>query len=130
MAEFERTTTVGIGADAAFAVLADPARLPQYAPTVTHVETTVVDGAAEEEANARTSPGIPEARFFADRAGRRVEWVVPNADYEGAVVVDVGTASTSQVTIRLRTRDDGGHPHLERMLEDTVRNLRRLLSRR
>ena len=130
MAEFERTTTVGIGADAAFAILADPTRLPEYAPTVRHVETTVVDGEPGDEPDVRSAPAIPEARFFADREARRVEWVLPGADYEGSVVVDEGTVSTSQVTIRLRTRDDDGDAQLERMLDDTLRNLRRLLSRR
>jgi hypothetical protein len=130
MAEFERTTTVGMGADAAFEILADPRRLPEYAPTVRHVDTTVVDGEPDDDAPGEGPGETAQARFLADREARRVEWALPNTDYEGSVVVAAGTTSTSQVTIRVRTGDDGGDGELERMLDEMLRNLRRLLARR
>lgn len=130
MADFERSTTVGVGADAAFAFLADPANLPRYVTTVSLVDAMAVDGdpAAEPERDPRDV--APEARFLADAARRHIEWAGRSAGYGGSMTVGEGTSSTSQVTIRLHIRDDAETAEIERVLEETLRNLRRLLSGR
>jgi hypothetical protein len=130
MADFERSTTVGVGADAAFAFLADPQRLPEYVATMTHVDSTAVDGklVVEAEVEGRQEAGV--AHFFADAAARRIEWGRPGTDYAGSATVTPGTSSTSQVTIRLHTRGDANAPEIDRVLDQTMRNLQRLLSGR
>jgi hypothetical protein len=128
--EFERSTTVGVGADAAFAFLSDPANLPQYVPTVTLVEAIAVDGDPAAEPEEGAGNPADEARFLADTATRRIEWGGSGAAYGGSMVVDAGTASTSQVTVRLRTRDDVDGAEIDRVLDQAMRNLRRLLSGR
>ena len=132
MAEFERTTTVGVGADAAFAFFADPQRIPEYVPTMVHVETIAVDGAdpAEPDPDGTGSRGEDEARFFVDKAARRVEWGRPGTDYAGSIEVAPGTASTCQVTLRLHTRDDVDAAGVDRMLDEALRNIRRAVSAR
>jgi hypothetical protein len=130
MAEFERSTTVGVGADAAYAFLSDPRRLPEYVATVTLVDSTAVEGDLEGEADVRARDGAAEARFFADAKERRIEWGIPGDLYGGSIVVAKGTPSTSDVTIRLHTRDDIDPAEVQRIIEQTVRNLQRLLSGR
>lgn len=127
MTDFERSTTVGVGADAAFDYFADPSRLPEYVTTMTHVETTAVDGELQVEAEATGGRGAGEVRFLADRAARRVEWGDPDSDYAGSIVVTAGTASTSQVTIRLHIRADADQAAIERVLDQAIRNIQRRL---
>jgi hypothetical protein len=130
MAEFERTTTVGVGADAAFAFFADPLRITEYVPTMAHVETIAVDGADPAEADPGGGSDGGEARFFADAAARRVEWGRPGTGYAGSIEVAPGTTSTCQVTIRLHTRDDVDAAGVDRMLDETLRNIRRAVAGR
>ena len=129
MAEFERSTTVGVGADVAFAFFADPERIADYVPTMAHVETTAVDGEESAAADAAGRPETGEARFFVDRGARRVEWGRPGTEYAGSITVAEGTASTCQVAVRLRMRDDVDVPGVERMLDEALRNIRRSVSR-
>lgn len=133
MTHFERSLTVGIGAEAAYARLADPRRLTAYAPTVEHIGTQVVDGdpdaEAEEGAEGPAADAV-EGHFLADAATRRVEWSIPGTGYAGSVVVGEGTASTSQVTVRLEADGEPDPAEVERLLDDSVRTIRRLLSGR
>lgn len=117
--DFERTFTVGVGADAAFAYLADPVHLPDYLPTVVHVESIAIDGADDADAEATGQP----TRFLPDAGARRIEWGVPGSGYEGSFTVESGTSSTSQVTIRLRLRDDAPSEEIERMLAQAGRSI-------
>ena len=119
MVDFERTFTVGVGADAAFAYLADPVHLPDYLPTVAHVDSIAIDGADEPDAAATGEP----TRFFPDAGARRIEWGVPGSEYEGSFTVEPGTTSTCQVTIRLRLRDDAPAEEIERMLAQAARSI-------
>jgi len=130
MADFERTTTLGVGADTAFAFFADPERIPEYVPTMAHVETIAVDGDESTAMDPRERQEADEARFFVDREARRVEWGLPGTEYAGSVVVSAGTASTCQVTISLHTRDDVDAAGVERMLDEALRNIRRAVSGR
>ena len=119
MVDFERTFTVGVGADAAFAYLADPVHLPDYLPTVAHVDSIAIDGADEPDAESTGEP----TRFFPDAGARRIEWGVPGSGYEGSFAVEPGTTSTCQVTIRLRLRDDVPAEEIERMLAQAARSI-------
>jgi len=130
MAEFERTTTVGVGADAAFAFFADPQRIPEYVPTAAHVETIAVDGGDSAEPDPEGNRDRDEARFFVDKSARRVEWGRPGTDYAGSIAVAEGTASTCQVTVRLQTRDDVDAAGVDRMLDEALRNIRRAVAAR
>jgi hypothetical protein len=130
MAEFERTTTVGVGADAAFEFFADPLRISDYVPTMSHVETIAVDGVESTQPDPTGHPDTTEARFLADREARRVEWGKPGTDYSGSITVAPGTTSTCQVTVRLHTRDDVDAAGVDRMLDETLRNIRRAVSAR
>ncbi len=117
--DFERTFTVGVGADAAFAYLADPVHLPDYLPTVVHVDSVAIDGADDPDAEATGEP----TRFLPDAGARRIEWGRAGSGYEGSFTVEPGTASTSQVTIRLRLRDDAPAEEIERMLAQAARSI-------
>ncbi len=130
MADFERTTTVGVGADAAFAFLSDPRRVPEYVTAMRFEEAIAVDGDPDAELDVAEVRPVGEARFLADAGTRRVEWGMGDRDYGGSATVSVGTPSTSQVTLRLHVRDDADGAEIERMLDQTVRNLQRLLSGR
>lgn len=117
--DFERTFTVGVGADAAFAYLADPVHLPDYLPTVVHVDSIAIDGADDPDAEATGEP----TRFLPDAGARRIEWGRPGSGYEGSFTVEPGTTTTSQVTIRLRLRDDAPAEEIERMLAQAARSI-------
>lgn len=130
MADFERSAMVGVKADVAFAFLSDPSRLPEYVATVTHVDTTAVDGEVELEVDAAGhETGV--VRFLADPVARRIEWGRTGTDYAGSIAIDEGPISdTSQVTLRLHTSDESDAVEVERVVNQTVRNIGRLLVRR
>ncbi len=128
MADFERSATVGVGADAAFALFADPERLPEYVSTIRLEETTAVDGDPEAETEVKGRLDARETRFIADRAARRVEWGTPGGDYHGSVTVSEGTPSTCGVTLRLHLRDGAGPAEVNLMLDQTMRNIQRVLA--
>lgn len=118
------------GADAAFAVLADPVRLPDYVPTLRLVDSTAVEGELDVDADLDERDGAPDAGFSADRRTRRMTWGRPNEPYGGSLDVEPGTASTSTVTIRLRIRDDADAAEVERIVDQAVGSIRRLVLRR
>ena len=129
--DFERTTVIGAGADAAFARLADPLLVPQYVPLVAHAGSDAEDGApGADEAEAVAPEGLGEIRFHADAAARRLEWGEPDAPYRGSMTIAAGTTSTCDLTIRLHTRDDIDPAKVEAYLEQSARSLRRLLAGR
>ncbi|MCJ7710679.1 MAG: SRPBCC family protein [Chloroflexi bacterium] len=128
MADFERSATVGVGADAAFALFADPERLPEYVPAIRLEETIAVDGDPDAETEVHGDPDARETRFIADRGARRVEWGTPGGDYHGSIEVSEGTPSTCGVTLRLHLRDDAGPAEVNVMLDQTIRNIKRVLA--
>ena len=77
MADFERTTTLGVGADTAFAFFADPERIPEYVPTMAHVETIAVDGDESAEMDPRERQEADEAliEFTARVLALRMRWI-------------------------------------------------------
>jgi hypothetical protein len=130
VADFERSTTVGVGAEAAFAFLSDPSRVSEYVSPMTHDDSIAIDGDPEAADETDAGERLAEARFVADAAHGTIEWGMPGDAYEGSFTVTPGTASTSQVTIRLHVRDDADAAAVERVLGESVRSLQRLLSGR
>jgi hypothetical protein len=130
MADFEQSITVMVGADAAFEVLSDPTRLPDYVATMRLEDSIALEGELDLDADLEERDGAPEARFFPDRPARRLDWGLPGGDYEGSIVVTEGTRRTSGVTIRLHTPDDADLQAVQRLFDQTVLNIRRVLSGR
>ncbi len=130
MMDFERRTTVWVGPDEAFEFFADPANLPLYVPTVRLEEAIAVDGDPDAEPDPEVGSTGDQARFVPDRRERRIEWGLPGDDYGGSIEVVKGTASSSDVTIRLHTRDDVDAEQVKQMIEQVVRTVGRHLSGR
>jgi hypothetical protein len=126
MADYERSVTVSAGADAAFAFLADPANLAEYAPPIGHVESIAVSGdPAEAAEEGEAEDPRTSVRFVPDAASRRVDW--GRDAYAGSATVEAGTTSTSTVTFRLHVRDDADPDAVRGSLDQAARNLMRLL---
>lgn len=130
LADFERTFIVLAGADAAFDLLADPTRVPDYVSTVRLEDSTAVDGDLDVDADVETRDGAPDAGFVADRGTRTISWGRPEGDYGGSMVITPGTTISSSVTIRLRTRDAADPESVTRVLEESVSSIRRMVSGR
>jgi hypothetical protein len=128
--DFERRTTVWVGVEQAFDFFADPANLPLYVPTVRLEESVAVDGDPEAEPDPELGSAGAQARFVPDRKTHRIEWGLPGDDYGGSIEVAPGTASSSDVTIRLHTRDDVDEAEVRQMIEQMVRTVGRHLSGR
>jgi hypothetical protein len=128
--DFERRTTVWVGPDEAFEFFADPANLPLYVPTVRLEEAIAVDGDPAAEPDAEAGSAGELAHFLPDRKARRVEWGLPGDAYGGSIEVAQGTPSSSDVTIRIRTRDDVDEAEVKQMIEQVVRTIGRHLSGR
>ena len=118
------------GADAAFEYLSDPVRLPDYVATLRLEDSTAVDGAIDPDADQAERDGAPEAGYTADRATRHIAWGRPDDGYGGSIDVAEGTTNTSSVTVRLRTGDDADADAVKRVFDETIANIRRVLSRR
>ncbi len=126
----ERTFTVMSGADAAFDFLSDPVRLPEYVPTVRLEDSTAVEGELDVDADLGARDGAPDAGFFADRKTRHIEWGRPGDAYGGSIDVAAGTTSTSDITVRLRTRENADAAEVGRVFDQAVANIKRLAIRR
>ena len=128
--DFERKTTVWVGVEEAFEFFADPANMPLYVPTVKLEEAIAVDGDPEAEPDAEAGATGPQATFLPDRHAHRIEWGLPGDEYRGSIDVKQGTPSSSDLTIRLHTRDDVDQDQVKGMIEQVVRTLGRQLSGR
>ncbi|HEU0242288.1 MAG TPA: hypothetical protein VFQ75_00190 [Candidatus Limnocylindrales bacterium] len=128
--DFERKTTVWVGVEDAFDFFADPANLPLYVPTVTLEEAIAVDGDPEAAPDAEAGSAGPQATFVPDRKEHRITWSLPGDDYAGSIEIRQGTPSSSDLTIRLHTRDDVDADQVRQMIEQVVRTLGRHLSGR
>lgn len=128
--DFERRTTVWVRPDQAFEFFADPANLPLYVPTVRFEEAIAVDGDPDAEPDTEAGPGDPIATFVPDRANRRVEWSIPGGAYAGSIDIAPGTASSTDLVIRVHTGDDVDAEQVRGLIEQVVRTLGRHLSGR
>lgn len=130
LAEREKHFTVTTGADRAFDYLADPVRLPEYVSTIHLEDSTAVEGELDVDADLADRDGAPAAGFVADRATRRIDWGRPEHGYGGSIEISPGTTNTAGVVLRLRTRDDADPDAVTRIFDQTVANIRRVLSGR
>jgi hypothetical protein len=117
------------GADAAFDIVSDPLRLPEYVPTMELVDSVAIEGEADPDAAAALAEreGAPEAGFIADRRTRTMTWGRPDHDYDGSLSVAEGTTSTSSVILRLHTRADSDVEAVARIVDQAVSNIRRMV---
>jgi hypothetical protein len=129
MADVERRITVAVSADTAFELLADASRLPEYVAGLRLEDAVAVEGDPAADTSQEAGPPFPAARFHPDRAARRVEWELPGTEYRGSAEVGQLLPAVSTITIRLHTAGGGDLKALERSLEETGRNLQRLLTR-
>lgn len=118
------------GADAAFDLLSDPVRLPDYVPTLRLEDSIAIEGEADADADLAERDGAPEAGFIADRKTRTMTWGRPEHDYAGSISVSESTASSADVTIRLHTRDDADTEAVTRAFDQAVAAIRRVVTRR
>ena len=115
-------------ADAAFDALSDPVRLPEYVPTMQLVDSIAIEGEADADADIEERDGAPEAGFVADRKTRTITWGRPEHDYAGSIAIRESTPSTSDIIVRLHTRDDADAAAVDRMFEGAVSSMRRMLT--
>lgn len=125
MADYERSLTVGVTADAAFAYLADPEHVPEYVGPIRLLEAIAIEGDPDEVAASDEADDKAEARFLPDAAARRVEW--GRGTYAGSATVEAVTASLSTITLRLQIRDTADPEAVRAQLDQAARNLQRLL---
>lgn len=130
MPELERVITVLAGADTTFEILSDPVRLPDYVSALRLDDSTAVDGELDVDADLDGRDGAPAAGFVADRATRRIDWGLPDAEYGGSIVVEQGTPSTARVTVRLRTGEAADAAAVAKVFEASVSSIRRILTGR
>ncbi len=79
------------GADAAFDVLSDPVRLPEYVPTLRLEDSIAIEGEADPDADLAERDGAPAASFVADRKTRTITWARPERDYAGSITISQRT---------------------------------------
>ncbi len=125
MADFERSLTVGVTADAAFEYLADPANVAEYVGPISLLESIAIEGDPSEIAASDEADDAAEARFLADTGARRVDW--GRGGYAGSMTVESITPSMSTITIRLHVRDTADPDAVVAMLDQTARSLQRVL---
>jgi hypothetical protein len=128
MPDFERRVTVGLDADAAFDLLAEPARLPLWLVGVRLDDSIAVDGDPARQEVGDGAPQAPPARFVVDRHARRVEWAAPGDEYSATLEVKPMLAGMSAVTVRLHARDAVDVPRAEQALDAAVKALGRRLT--
>lgn len=117
------------GADAAFDLLADPVRLPDYVPTLRLEDSIAIEGEADPDdvASLTERDGAPEAGFVADRKTRAITWGRPEHDYHGSIDIAEGTTSTATVTVHLHIRDDADPAAVSRVFDEAVTKMRSLV---
>ena len=118
------------GADRAFELLSDPARLADWVPTLRLDDSTAIDGADDADAALGERDGAPAVAYTADRATGHIGWGRPSPEYGGSIDIARGTASTSSVTVRLHTTGISDEAEVGRVFEAAIANLRRMLSSR
>src|SRR5437763_17022829 len=119
MADLERTFLVMADAEAAFDVLSDPVRLPEYVPPLELEDSIAIEGEADADADLRERDGAPEAGFVADRKTRTITWGRPEHDYRGSIEIAAGTTSTANITVRLHTRADSDAEAVGRVFDQS-----------
>lgn len=127
MPDFERTTTVNANPDAAFRILANVKYLPEYVATMTGANETGNEMLhVEADVEGRHEEG--NAAFRADPRDHRIEWGAENrGGYYGWMQI-VPDGNGSSVTIHLHVPHEGEEAEINRVLDETAGNIRRLLA--
>jgi hypothetical protein len=126
MPDFERSATVAAGPEDAFRFLADPGNLPRYIARMVLAEP----GEGERlrvaaEVEGRHEEG--DARFWTDPSRRRVEWgAEEGSGYRGWLQVSEASEGAA-VTIHLHVEHGDDEAEINRVLDETVMNVERLL---
>lgn len=130
MPDFERRTTLALDADAAFELLAEPAKLPLWLIGVSLEESVAVDGDPDhqDEGEGEAGAAAPAASFVADRHSRRIEWAAPSGAYSATLEVQPMMAGMSAITVRLETGDPVDATAARAALDDMVKRLQRALT--
>jgi hypothetical protein len=129
MPEYERSFSLQVSPDEAYGYLADPANMPRYVATM----ITARPGGegrlrVAAEVSGRHEEG--EASLLRDDGARRMEWGSgTNPRYHGWLEVG-GSASSASVTIHISTDRTEEADEAERVLDQTVANIRAQLEPR
>jgi hypothetical protein len=129
MADLDRSFLVIADPDAAFDVLADPVRLPEWVPTIQLVDSIAIEGEADPDTGLTEREGAPEAGFTADRKTRTLSWGRPEHDYAGSIAITAATASSSTIAVHLHTRGDADPDAVARVFDEAIASIRRLMTR-
>jgi hypothetical protein len=123
MPEYERSVSLSVGAERAFEFLADPENLTKYVANM--VSARRQDGdrlRVAADVQGRHEEGV--ASFRSDAAAHRLEWGSPvNPQYHGWLEV-AGSGSQSTVTIHVTTDRPEEAEEADRVLDQTVANIR------
>lgn len=126
MRDFERTATVGANPDEAYQFLADPKNMPGYI-------ATMVLARPEEGNRLRVAADVEgrheegDASFRANPSRHRLEWGSEDAsDYHGWIQV-TPAGNGSSVTIHLHLDREEDEAEVNRVMDETVQNIQRLL---
>jgi hypothetical protein len=128
--DFERRTVVFVTVEQAFEFFADPANLPLYVPAMTLDESIAVEGDPGAEPDAEAGPARTQPRFVPDRANHRIEWGEAGEAYGGSIELRQGSPNSTDVQIRLRTRDDADEAKVRELLDQAARSILRRLTAR
>lgn len=116
------------GADAAFDVLSDPIRLPEYVPALRLEDSIAIEGEADPDVDIAARDGAPAAGFIADRKTRTITWARPERDYRGSITISQRTASTSDIAVTLHTGPDTDAVEVAKVFDDAISRMRRVLT--
>lgn len=127
MPDFERNTTVNANPDDTFRTLANVKNLPRYVATMTRADETgneTLHVAADVE--GRHEEG--NAAFRQDARQHRIEWGGEDgSNYNGWMAI-APAGNGSSVTIHLHVPHTGEDAEINRVLDQTVSNIRGLFS--
>ena len=112
MSEHEASRTVQAPRDSVFALVADPARLPEWLPTVQQATASLTgDGTEVVDVEGDAGGGHYEDRGYwrPEAVQLRVEWGKPPA-YSGWLQVAESTGGGCEVTAHLSFTDESVRP--------------------
>lgn len=126
MPEYERSAQVTADPDDTFRFLADPANLPRYVASMSLARPEQGDQLrVAAEVQGRHEEG--DAHFSADSTQRRIAWGAEGSSgYRGSIDVTEADGG-SAVLIRLHIEHAHDESEINRVLDETVSNIERLL---
>lgn len=126
MRDFERTATVARAPDDTFRFLAEPSNLPRYVARMSQARPETGDRVhVAADVQGRHEEG--DAHFRADPVGRRLEWGAQGTGGYGGWLQVADAPGGAGVTIHLHVQHDEDESEINRVLDETVANIERLL---